>query len=195
MNIKTFYCNPYRECTYILYEEGSTQAIIIDPGMYGEREDQRVLDFLHTHNLTPEVIFITHNHQDHVCGLDTLKAEFPEVLVYANNPTLASSESYQLSMDGETELHLTPFSPITIIPTPGHKDDAISIYFRDLNILFTGDTLFQESIGRTDLPGGDMLTLCKSLARLKQLPDSTDIYPGHGYTTTIGHEKEYNPYL
>ena len=88
-----------------------------------------------------------------------------------------------------------PFFNIEVIATPGHKEDAVCYYFPDEHILFTGDTLFQESIGRTDLPGGDMATLIRSLKRLIMLPDNTQVYPGHGYPTTIEHEKQYNPYL
>ena len=79
--------------------------------------------------------------------------------------------------------------------TPGHKEDCVCYYFESDGILFSGDTLFQESIGRTDLPGGDYTTLQDSLRRLSLLPDTTVVYPGHGYTTTIAHEKAHNPYL
>ncbi len=85
--------------------------------------------------------------------------------------------------------------PFSVIATPGHKEDSVCYYFESEKTVFTGDTLFQESIGRTDLPGGDMGELMKSLAKLSQLPDDTQVYPGHGYPTTILHEKEYNPYL
>ena len=93
-------------------------------------------------------------------------------------------------------------SPITLagmtfrmLFTPGHKEDCVCYYFESDGILFSGDTLFQESIGRTDLPGGDYTTLQDSLRRLSLLPDTTVVYPGHGYTTTIAHEKAHNPYL
>lgn len=81
------------------------------------------------------------------------------------------------------------------ILTPGHKEDAVCFYFPEEKTIFTGDTLFQESIGRTDLPGGDMGQLIHSLNELKKLPEDTLVYPGHGYQTTIGHEKDFNPYL
>jgi glyoxylase-like metal-dependent hydrolase (beta-lactamase superfamily II) len=84
---------------------------------------------------------------------------------------------------------------LEVIATPGHKEDCVCYYLPEVHILFTGDTLFQESIGRTDLPGGDMGTLIHSLKRLVVLPEETTVYPGHGYATTIAHEKLYNPYL
>ena len=82
-----------------------------------------------------------------------------------------------------------------MLPTPGHKEDSVCFYFESEGIIFTGDTLFQESIGRTDFPGGDMNVLLQSLARLQQLPRETVVYPGHGFSTTIDHEIRYNPYL
>ncbi|MCQ2330524.1 MAG: MBL fold metallo-hydrolase [Paludibacteraceae bacterium] len=188
MTIKTFYCNPYRECTYIVEVSRGTgesgnrkECIIIDPGMYGEKEEKRVLDYLEEHQLTPVAILITHRHPDHICGLECLQTHFPSLPI----------------IDYQTQ-SIPPFEggPKWVsIPTPGHKEDSVCFYFEKEKVLFTGDTLFQESIGRTDLPGGDMPTLIRSLETLKKLPDDTQVYPGHGYPTTIGHEKEYNPYL
>ncbi|MCQ2341267.1 MAG: MBL fold metallo-hydrolase [Paludibacteraceae bacterium] len=185
MNIKTFYCNPYRECTYIV-ELGNT-CFIIDPGMYGEKEEQRVLDYLHDHQLTPCAILITHYHPDHICGLECLQSHFP------NLPII----DYQSKMNNEqlNNLQIEQFTNLQIILTPGHKEDAVCFYFPEEKTIFTGDTLFQESIGRTDLPGGDMGQLIHSLNELKKLPEDTLVYPGHGYQTTIGHEKDFNPYL
>lgn len=184
MTIKTFYCNPYRECTYIVEVSRGTgesgnrkECIIIDPGMYGEKEEKRVLDYLEEHQLTPVAILITHRHPDHICGLECLQQTYPNLM----------------TVDGLSEF--SGLSGFQIIPTPGHKEDSVCFYFEKEKVLFTGDTLFQESIGRTDLPGGDMPTLIRSLEILKKLPDDTQVYPGHGYPTTIGHEKAYNPYL
>ena len=189
MHIKTFYCNPFRECTYILTVQEPTttpqSCLIIDPGMYGEKEESRVLSFLRDHNLTPTAILITHTHLDHICALDVVLKQYPNTPKYGFNYN-HEPENTPITLAGLT---------FRMLYTPGHKEDAVCFYFESENILFSGDTLFQESIGRTDLPGGDMPTLVNSLSRLKQLPEETMVYPGHGYTTTIAHEKQYNPYL
>ncbi|MCQ2342753.1 MAG: MBL fold metallo-hydrolase [Paludibacteraceae bacterium] len=199
MTIKTFYCNPYRECTYIVEvnrqfrtgavktgESGNRkECIIIDPGMYGEKEEQRVLDYLQEQQLTPIAVLITHAHPDHICGIECLQKLYP------NLPKI----DWKYSTQREPPTIELGGLVFRIIPTPGHKEDSVCYYFENEKTLFTGDTLFQESIGRTDLPGGDMGTLIRSLETLKKLPDDTQVYPGHGYPTTIGHEKEFNPYL
>ena len=187
--IKTFYCNPFRECTYILtLAEPSDQpqpCLIIDPGMYGGKEESRILTFLGDHRLTPSAILITHEHLDHVCGLDVVLQSYPDTPKYG----------YNYNREAEDTLITLAGFTFRMLYTPGHKEDCVCFYFESENILFSGDTLFQESIGRTDLPGGDYSTLQASLRRLALLPDKTVVYPGHGYTTTIAHEKAHNPYL
>lgn len=178
VNLKTFYFNPYRECTYVLTDDAK-HAIIIDAGMYEEREQQRFAEYIKQEQLTPITLLITHAHPDHVCGLSFLKQTY-------NLTAIIQPAEGQLDI---------PYFNIQVIATPGHKEDAVCYYLPEENILFTGDTLFQESIGRTDLPGGDMHTLILSLNKLVILPENTQVYPGHGYPTTIAHEKQYNPYL
>jgi len=181
MTIQTFYCNPYRECTYIVQVQDAeytmqNACLIVDPGMYGEKEEKLVLDYLEEHHLTPTAILITHYHPDHICGLECIQQHYPNLPVYDWKCTMHDAQC-------------------TMIKTPGHKEDAVCFYFPDDKTIFTGDTLFQESIGRTDLPGGDMSALIRSLETLKKLPADTVVYPGHGYKTTIGHEIQFNPYL
>lgn len=180
MTLKTFYFNPCRECTYVLANEQG-KAIIIDAGIYDEREQERFVSYIKQQSLQPIALLITHAHPDHVCGIDFLKQE------YGLAPILQPAEG-RLEISS-IDLH------IEVISTPGHKEDAVCYYLPKEKMLFTGDTLFQESIGRTDLPGGDMGTLIRSLKKLIILPEDTQVYPGHGYPTNIAHEKMYNPYL
>lgn len=179
--VKTFYFNPYRECTYIIYTH--THAIIIDPGMSNDREEQRVQQFIEEQQLTPIAMLITHTHPDHICGVDWVREHYGlEPIIYPEEGNLTIADT-----------------TCTVIRTPGHKEDCVCYLFAGLedgkDVLFSGDTIFRESVGRTDLPGGDMSLLLHSLQHLKRLPDETLIYPGHGYTTSIGYEKQYNPYL
>lgn len=188
MFIKTFYFNPFRECTYVLAAREPDGAVmpclIVDPGCYETKEHQRLSCYLTDHHLVPEAILITHEHPDHVCGLDEVLADYPDTPVIRWADVASDGKTFEVA-----ELRFK------MLYTPGHKEDSVCYYFESEGILFTGDTLFQESIGRTDLPGGDMQELMRSLARLKQLPPETKVYPGHGYTTTIGDEIAHNPYL
>lgn len=178
VNIKVFYFNAYRECTYVV-SNCDKHAIIIDAGMSDEREHQRLNDYLKKEDLKPVALLITHTHPDHICGMKETEMQYQLQAIIQPN---------------EGKLEIPNFS-IEVIATPGHKEDAVCYYLPEEDILFTGDTLFQESIGRTDLPGGDMSALIRSLHKLILLPEKTTVYPGHGYATTIGHEKLYNPYL
>ncbi len=182
MTIKPFYFNPYRECTYLVWDEQSQnhKALLIDAGMYGAAEEKRMQDFLSANSLSLVALLITHTHPDHICGVEFVQR------TYGIAPIIFPPEG---------KLLLPDFEGIEVIHTPGHKEDAVCYYWQSQGCVFTGDTLFRDSIGRTDLEGGDMPTLIRSLQRLTILPDDTIVYPGHGYSTTIGREKQFNPYL
>lgn len=181
MTLQTFFFNPYRQATYVLSE--GKHALIIDAGIYTEREQQRFAEYFAKYSLTPVAVLITHAHEDHVCGLEWLKQQWPNIMV------VYQPQSGTLNLP-------EPFNGcVNVIPTPGHKPDAVCYYLPQHQMLFSGDTLFQESVGRTDLQGGDYGALIHSLQLLKQLPPETNVYPGHGYPTTIAHEITYNPYL
>ena len=178
LTLETFYFNPYRECTYVLTDD-EKHAVVIDAGMYEEREKTRFAQYIQSQQLTPVALLITHAHPDHVCGQEYIER------TYGLTAIIQPAEG-NLSIDG---------FKIQVISTPGHKEDCVCYYLPEEKMIFTGDTLFQESIGRTDLPGGDMGLLIRSLKKLEVLPEDTKVYPGHGYPTTIGHEKQYNPYF
>ena len=178
MKVETFYFNPYRECTYVLVNDHQ-QAVIIDAGMHETREQQRFAQYIQSQQLTPIALLITHAHPDHICGVEFVESTY-------GLKAIIQPYAGKLSIDG---------FKIQVIWTPGHKEDFVCYYLPEEKMIFTGDTLFQESIGRTDLPGGDMGLLIRSLKKLEVLPEDTKVYPGHGYPTTIGHEKQYNPYF
>ena len=178
LTLETFYFNPYRECTYVLTDK-EKHAVVIDAGMYEEREKTRFAQYIKTEQLDIVALLITHAHPDHVCGVEFMEATYGVKAII---------------QPAEGKLNI-PYFNIHVISTPGHKEDCVCYYLPEENILFTGDTLFQESIGRTDLPGGDMHELMLSLRKLVVLPEETKVYPGHGYPTSIAHERQYNPYL
>lgn len=182
MFIQTFHFNPYCECTYVISnKESDAHCIIIDCGAYDENEQKQLSDFLQANHLTPVTHLVTHTHPDHICGAEYLEKIFGiEPIIYPEEGLLTLSSE---------------FPKLEVIHTPGHKPDSVCYYFPTEKIIFTGDTLFQESVGRTDLAGGNMDELLKSLQRLMVLPPETVVYPGHGYSTTIAHEQNYNPYI
>lgn len=183
MKLKTFYFNPYRQCTYVL-SDTQGHALLIDAGMYDEQEQQRLADYLRQEHLTPVACLVTHTHADHICGLEWLCDTY-------GIPAIIDPK------EGPLTMHQAPSTmpAITVLRTPGHKPDCVCYYLEGEQMLFSGDTLFQESIGRTDLEGGNMGEIMHSLRRLMTLPADTTVYPGHGYPTTIEHEQQYNPYI
>ncbi len=209
MQIKTFYFNPFRVCTYVLNDEqGNT--VIIDAGCQTKREKERLAEYIQKNNLQVQAHLLTHGHLDHLMGArfvyDTfgiLPHLFPTDDWYFNRQTEQAAafgcpledeplEEYQPLEDNQT----LQFGNIQlqVVATPGHTQGCVCFLVE--NILFSGDTLFCGGIGRTDLPGGDYATLIRSIQkRILTLPDSTIVYPGHGYETTLQIEKESNPYL
>jgi glyoxylase-like metal-dependent hydrolase (beta-lactamase superfamily II) len=209
-SIQSFVNNPYQENTYILYDD-SLECVIIDPGMYTATEQNTVVNFIKVNNLKPVLLLNTHCHVDHVLGnkfvFDQygLKPKFhigeSEVLeaVIAYAPAMGFRydpsplpdeylpETGTISF-GNTELQL--------IFAPGHSPAHLCFYDKDANLLVGGDVLFRSSIGRTDLPGGNYNLLTSNIKeKLFLLPDDCTVYPGHGPETTIGYEKQHNPYL
>jgi len=192
---------------YFLYRAGEPGAIVVDPADNGDR----IADALERNGFRVEGILITHGHFDHILGCERLKAAVDEsVKVYAceaerellKDARLNLSKGMHTPYTLEADVYVQDGEEITIagmtckvIETPGHTVGGCCYYFEEAGILVSGDTLFQESVGRTDFPTGSMSTLVRSIKeKLFVLPDETLVYPGHGDSTTIGIEKKYNPF-
>jgi hydroxyacylglutathione hydrolase len=210
INVQTFTFSPIQENTYVLFNENN-DAIIIDPGCYSNAERDTLKSFLAAKHLKPVYLLNTHCHLDHVFG-NKWVAE-----TYSLIPHIHPNEQKMLQMaPASGELWGMPFDnyegPLTfindnetiafgndelkIILAPGHSPGSVCFYAEEYNFIIGGDVLFRESIGRTDLPFGNHSHLIDSIqSRIFVLPDETVVYSGHGPTTTVGYEKEHNPFL
>lgn len=210
IHIKSFVCNPYQENTYLLYDDAGITAII-DPGMYGQAEEKAVKTFIETQGLEPKLLLNTHCHVDHVLGNRYVyeqygllpqfhEGELP-LLMEVQNYAPQMGIRYDISPIGETFLPKTGTirfgdNELTLIFAPGHSPAHLCFYNAENGFLIGGDVLFRNSIGRTDLPGGNHQQLLASIKQqLYILPDDTVVYPGHGPETTIGYEKQTNPFI
>ncbi|AEL24260.1 MBL fold metallo-hydrolase [Cyclobacterium marinum] len=210
LQIKSLTFNPFSENTYILYDE-TKEALIIDPGCYEKQEKGILYDFITEEQLKPVKIINTHCHIDHVLGNAFIKKTYniplwfhekeePILLAvgtYAPNYGFAQYQESTVDhflQEGEiVKFGKTELKPIWV---PGHSPGHLVLYHEASKNCIAGDTLFQGSIGRTDLPGGDHETLIHSIKeKLFSLPDEVVIHPGHGPTTTIGFEKLKNPFV
>jgi glyoxylase-like metal-dependent hydrolase (beta-lactamase superfamily II) len=210
MRIKKFTFNPFEENTYVLYDE-TKECVIIDPGMYTDA-DRNVFDTFITENeMNPVMLLNTHCHVDHVFGNGHV-AEKYKLKLQAHEGEIPVLQSFKMVCDmygmnhypsPEIEIFLDEDKEIKfgkttlkILFTPGHSPASISFYHEESKNLIAGDVLFERSIGRTDLPGGDYNTLINSIKeKYYPLPDETKVHPGHGRSTTIFDEKKYNPFL
>lgn len=202
MNITCYPCSPYQTNSYLLIDEDEKIGLIVDPGWYV----QRLTDTAKESGVDITYIILTHNHSDHRAGLDQYREQFPgaKVVVY---------ETEAAGVTGPTEFGITvdtvpdvlvkdgqelPFGRMTLrcLFTPGHTTGGMCVYIPEIAIVFSGDTLFRQSIGRTDFPGGSMQQIDHSIkTKLYTLPDETQVLPGHMGLTTIGYEKENNPFV
>jgi hydroxyacylglutathione hydrolase len=209
ISIKTIVFNPFAENTFLLYDE-SKECIIIDPGCYTSKEQDSLREVIDKSLLKPIALLNTHCHIDHVLGNAFVKKIYglPLQVPIDDEPVLAAVPSYAAAYGFPDYEHTTADrlitagqvfnfgnSQITTRLVPGHTKGHVVFVNTDEKICLGGDVLFDGSIGRTDLPGGNFNTLINSIhEQLFTLPDDTIVYPGHGPTTTIGHEKRTNPF-
>ncbi len=210
LKVKALTFNPAQENTYILFND-QNKAIIIDPGCYYSAEQETLKDFIKDTKLEPVRLLNTHCHLDHVCGnrwaAETWGLELwipsGEEPVLANAPLHGDKWGMPFkNYDGpihflhEGETIVLGDDTLHIILAPGHSPASMCFYAAKEKFLIGGDVLFRDSIGRTDLPGGDHETLIRSIReQLFTLPDDVTVYPGHSEPTTIGYEKEHNPFF
>lgn len=210
MPVYTFPCNPFQANTYLFVDETGACALI-DATFHSPAEWARIERLINDHGWTLTCLLITHYHFDHVIGVSRFReGSTVPVLAHRGGALFFDQIETQAAMFGVAVTG--DFSPtgwladgdeiavgrsvLRVIYTPGHADGSVCLYSESDALLFSGDVLFHESIGRTDLPTGDFETLSHAVNdRLFQLPDATTVYPGHGQTTSIGHEKRFNPFL
>lgn len=210
MKIACLTFNPIQENTYVLWDE-TNECAVIDTGCSNDRENAALRNFIEQHGLRPVLAANTHGHFDHTLGVEFLKRQYGIPFALSSKDRfLLENASVSGSVFGvpvgampevDIDLDATPelrFGQTTlrVIPTPGHTPGHVALYEPQSKALFTGDTLFRESIGRTDLPGGDYSWIMRSiLEQLLPLGDEVHVYPGHGPETTLGHESLYNPFI
>ena len=204
--------NPFGENMYILWDEATHEAVVVDPGMMRDSEREMVAKFIDEHNLSVKHVLLTHLHVDHitsarwladktgadVCGsvLDAeLGRELPDQVAHFGIKVEVEPLTVDRNLaDGD----IIPLGDETIqvLHVPGHSPGGLAFYLPESALLISGDTIFNGSVGRTDLWGGDMAQLINSIReKIFPLPDETVIASGHGPTTTIADEKRFNPFL
>lgn len=194
MEIQCLPLGAYQANCYLLWDEASPTCAVIDPGY----EADRVLRAAAQAGKTVEAVLLTHGHFDHVGAVRDIAAETgcrvylcPEDL--SMPPQFTAGPLFYTDTYGEGDRISVAGISVRVLHTPGHTPGSVCLLAED--VLFSGDTLFSGSCGRTDLPGGSTPTILKSLKRLSSIPENLRVLPGHGEETTLGEEKRYNPYL
>ena len=212
IQIQRFVCNYYEENCYVLFDE-TKEAVIIDCGCLHRQEEERLAAFIKAKELTPKHLLCTHLHLDHIFGNAFVHKTYG-LVPQAHHADLANLPSLQKQAEGmgiQLNMNEVPVdtnylkegdvirfgnTTLAIYEVPGHSPGSIAFYSEQGNFVVSGDALFRESIGRTDLWGGNHQQLLRAIReKLFTLPDNTAVYSGHGPQSSIGHEKKYNPFF
>lgn len=210
MHIKSFCFNPFSENTYILYND-ALEGILIDPGCSNAAEREELKNFINVTGISLKRLLLTHAHIDHILGLSFIyqqygllaELHFGEVSVFESADFIAKmygvpyeKTTYSTNYLVDNQLINLGTEQLSCILAPGHSPASLCFYHKEKNFVIAGDVLFDGSIGRTDLPGGNHDTLITSIkTRLYPLGNQVMVYPGHGGATTIGQERLTNPFL
>lgn len=212
MKISRFTMNPFGMNCYILWSGPGGRCIVIDPGMMMPSEKDMITSFIDGNNLTVEHVLLTHCHVDHACAARWLATKCGVEVEAGEQEKMIAEQMPQQGARFGLKIDSTPLTidhflsegdvidfageEIQVLETPGHSPGSLSFYCPSSSVIFTGDVVFQSSIGRTDLLGGSYSVLINSIkTKVMTLPPDTVIAPGHGDTTTVADEKVYNPYL
>lgn len=209
LQLKSFEFNPFQENTYVLYDE-TKECVIVDPGCSDSDEENALADFTESNNLNVKLLLNTHCHIDHVLGNWFVKKKFGvKLFIHKDDEVVlnavkvyAPNYGFPTYQDTTPDAYLSESQPVSfgnqsllVLFVPGHAPGHVAFYEPKTKILIGGDVLFYNSIGRTDLPGGNHQTLLDSIQKkLFLLPADTVVYPGHGPETTIEYEKKTNPF-
>jgi len=210
MTVKTFEFNPFSVNTYVVFDE-TCECVIIDPGCLNNIEKKELSEYISTNKLHPVRLLNTHAHVDHIVG-NKFVAETYNIGLEVHQGSLSflrSAKGYAVAFGFENVEFVNPTafiedgdmikfgtSELQVIYTPGHAEGSVCFYSEKENFIIVGDVLFNDSIGRTDLPTGNFEILMESIKKkLFVLPAETLVYPGHGPTTSIGFERENNPFI
>ena len=211
IDIRRFVCNMLQENCYVVSDE-TKDCVIIDCGAFYKEERKAIVGCIIDNNLNPKHLLVTHGHLDHNFGNNTILDKFGLYAeVSENDKGLMDSlegqaeRFYRMKLDYKLpkvgvllyggDVICFGNHKLEVIETPGHSRGSVTFYCQAENVAFTGDTLFKGSIGRTDLPSGNRMQIVQSLRTLAQLPDKTVVLPGHGDSTTIGEELQFNPFM
>lgn len=210
MKIACLTFNPIQENTYVVWDE-TNACVVIDAGNASPHEDAALDNFILEHGLKPVLAANTHGHFDHTLGVAHLKQHYgipfalssKDQFLVDNAATSGSIFGVKVGTMPQADLDLDTMPEVSfgnttlqVLRTPGHTPGHVVFYEPQSKSLFTGDTLFRESIGRTDLPGGDYSWIMRSILDvILPLGDEVHVYPGHGPETTLGHETLYNPFI